>query len=138
MVELAPGYKEMLRRHLEAETVFDMEQTLSTLTEDCVFEDMPSGETYQGKEAVRAYYSEWWDAFAITPVDIRSSIVAQDSLIVETRFVGTHRGAFRGLPATGRPVSLPVAIFITLRDGLMAGERFYYDSATLLGQIAAG
>jgi len=59
MVDLAPGYKEMLRRHLEAETVFDMEQTLSTLTEDCVFEDMPSGETFQGKDAVRAYYSEW-------------------------------------------------------------------------------
>lgn len=128
MTELAPSYRKLLRRHLEAETVFDMEGTLATLTEDCVFEDIATGQTYRGREAVREYYKEWWDAFGVTPVDIRSNIVSEESLIVETRFVGAHR-------TSGKPISLPVAIFITLRDGLMAGERFYYDRSTLLSQI---
>lgn len=134
-MELDPGYREVLRRHLEAETAFDMPGTLATLTEDCLFEDVPTGETYRGRDAIARYYREWWDAFAITPVDIRSQITSPASLVVETRFRGVHRGAFRGMPATNRPLDLPVAIFITLRDRLMSGERFYYDRATLLAQI---
>ena len=135
MAELSPTHTAILRQHLAAETVFDMEGTLATLTEDCVFEDVPTGEAYRGRDSVRAYYNEWWTAFAIVPQDIRSYIVSETFLIVETRFVGAHRGKYRGTAPTGRPLNLPVAIFISLRDGLMSGERFYYDRATLLAQI---
>jgi steroid delta-isomerase-like uncharacterized protein len=135
MAELSPAYTDILHQHLAAETVFDMEGTLATLTEDCVFEDMPTSEVYRGRESVRAYYHEWWTAFGIVPQDIRSYIASESFLIVETRFVGTHRGSYRGATPTGKPLNLPVAIFISLRDGLMSGERFYYDRATLLAQI---
>jgi steroid delta-isomerase-like uncharacterized protein len=135
MAELSPTYTAILHQHLAAVTVFDMEGTLATLTEDCVFEDVPTGEVHYGREGVRAYYHEWWTAFGIVPQDIRSYIAAENFLVVETRFVGTHRGIYRGLAATGKPINLPVAIFISLRDGLMSGERFYYDRATLLAHI---
>lgn len=136
-MQLSADYSEVLHRHLAAEIVFDMEGTLSTLTDDCLFEDMATGETNRGREGVRSYYHEWWTAFGIIPQDIRSHIVSEDFLIVETRFVGKHAGSYRGLGATGNPIDLPVAIFISLRDGLMSGERFYYDRSTLLAQIAA-
>ena len=135
MTELDPRYTAVLHQHLAAETVFDMEGTLATLTEDCLFEDVPTGEVHHGRDGVRSYYREWWTAFAIVPQDIRSYIVSESFLIVETRFVGTHRGSYRGAAATGKPLNLPVAIFISLRDGLMSGERFYYDRATLFAQI---
>jgi steroid delta-isomerase-like uncharacterized protein len=135
MAELSATYTTILHQHLAAETVFDMEGTLATLTEDCVFEDVPTGEVHRGREAVRAYYREWWSAFGIVPQDIRSYIAAEDFLIVETRFVGRHQGSNRGASPTGKPLNLPVAIFISLRDDLMSGERFYYDRATLLAQI---
>ncbi len=135
MTELSPSYTTVLHQHLAAETVFDMEGTLATLTEDCLFEDVPTGEVHRGREGVRAYYHEWWTAFGIVPQDIRSYIASENFLIVETRFVGTHRSDYRGAAATGKPLNLPVAIFISLRDGLMSGERFYYDRATLLAQI---
>jgi hypothetical protein len=32
---------------------------------------------------------------------------------------------------------LPVAIVVSFRGGLLSGERFYYDRATLLAQIAS-
>src|SRR2546429_444946 len=77
MTELSAVYTEVLHRHLAAETVFDMEGTLATLTEDCLFEDMATGETSRGREGVRSYYHEWWTAFGIIPQDIRSYIVAE-------------------------------------------------------------
>ena len=64
-----------------------------------------------------------------------STCPAADRLIVETRFIGSHRGRWRNLAPSGRPIDLPVAIVVGFRDGLMSGERFYYDRATLLAQI---
>lgn len=137
MTQLDPANAAILQKHVSAETVFDLEGTLATLTEDCVFEDIPLGEVYRGREDAGAYYREWWDAFGNVPSSSRLYVSAGDRLIVETRFVGTHRGRYRDWAATGRPIDLPVAIFIGFRDGLLTGERFYYDRATLLAQIGA-
>ncbi|HSW06436.1 nuclear transport factor 2 family protein [Aquabacterium sp.] len=136
-MQLDPLNEAILRRHVSAETTFDMAGTLATLTEDCLFEDMPSGETHRGREAVRAYYHEWWTAFANVPSGSRLHVPSGDCLIVETHFVGTHQGSYRGIPASGRPIDLPLVIVVSFRDGLMSGERFYYDRKTLLDQIAA-
>jgi steroid delta-isomerase-like uncharacterized protein len=138
MPDLDPRNQAIVRAHVAAETAFDMEATLATLTEDCLFEDMASGQRYQGREAVRAYYRAWWDAFGNVPVGHRRHVPAPDCLIAETRFVGRHQGAYKGVAASGRPIDLPVAIIVTFRDGLMQGERFYYDEATLMRQITGG
>jgi len=136
-MRLDPKNAAILEKHVAAETAFDMERTLATLSEDCLFEDVPTGERHRGREAVRAYYGEWWDAFGNVPAGGRRFVPAADCLIVETRFVGAHRGRYRGVAPTGRAIDLPVAIFVSFRDGLMSGERFYYDRATLLAQIGA-
>lgn len=112
-----------------------MEATLATLSPDCVFEDMPSGERYAGREAVRRYYANWWGAFGNVPEGSRRYVVSPDMFIVETRFVGQHRGSWEGIAPTGRRIDLPIAIFVSFRDGLMSGERFYYDRATLRAQL---
>ena len=56
-------------------------------------------------------------------------------MIAQTRYHGIHRGRFLDYEPSGKPISLPLAVVIPFRDGLMAGERFYYDLATLLRQI---
>ena len=56
-------------------------------------------------------------------------------MIAQARYQGVHRGRFLDYAPSGRPVDLPLAVVIPFRDGLMAGERFYYDLATLLRQI---
>lgn len=136
MPQLDPENAEILRRHVTAETAFDMDRTLATLTDDCVFEDVPTGESFRGRQAVATYYRAWWSAFGNVPSGSRLYVPAVDQLIVETRFAGRHVGEYRGMAATGRPIDLPVAIFVAFHGGLMSGERFYYDRATLLAQIS--
>jgi steroid delta-isomerase-like uncharacterized protein len=134
---LRPDYQQILLQHVAAETAHDMPATLATLTEDCIFEDVPRGEIYHGRERVRQFYSEWWDAFEIVPVTSERYYPAEDHLIVETHFQGVHKGSYRGIPPTGNKIDLPVAIFVRFAGGLMSGERFYYDLQTLLNQIGA-
>jgi steroid delta-isomerase-like uncharacterized protein len=135
-MELAPLYSTVLRQHVMAETAFDMHATLATLTTDCIFEDVPTGGKYIGHAGVKTYYDTWWSAFGNVPSGSKRYVPSDDCLIVETHFVGQHKGIYCGIEPTGKPIHLPVAIFVSFRDGLMSGERFYYDSATLIKQIS--
>jgi len=132
---LSPENKQCLLRHVQAETEHRMEDTLATLTEDCVFEDHAFGKTWHGREGARAYYRLWWDAFGITPHTSARYAVNPDLMIVETRFKGCHTGVFLGILPTGQPVDVPMTIFVTMAGGLMTGERFYWNLITLLDQI---
>lgn len=128
----------LLRRHVEAENAHDMEATLATLHPDCVFEDVPSGRVYRGRDGAAAHYRRWWDAFGLEfrggDRDTRH-VTTTGAFVAEGRFVGRHVGTFDGLAPTGREVDFRFVVIVGFRDGLMAGERFYYDLDTLRGQL---
>lgn len=128
---------EIVKRHVIAETNHQMAETLATLTEDCRFDDRAFNRVWRGRPGAGAYYRMWWDAFAIKPETEARHAAAEDLLVVETRFTGTHQGAFLGVGPTGRTVSVPMCIFVTFRDGLLSGERFYWSLANLMEQIGA-
>lgn len=134
MVEAAN--QALMARHVSAESARRMEDTLATLHEDCVFDDVTLGRTFHGREGARSYYRMWWDAFG-NSVRVDDSHWTMDGLVVaQARFQGVHDGPFLGIAPTGRPVDLPIWVQVTgFRDGLMAGERLYWDFATLLRQL---
>jgi steroid delta-isomerase-like uncharacterized protein len=128
--------QDCVRRHLEFENAQDMEGTLSTLHPECLFEDLPLGKVYRGIEGARQYYAELWTAFDVTVESRLRHWTTDGNLIAETTFVGAHRADFLGNPPRGMSIRLPLIVIVTFRDGLMAGERFYYDLAMLLRQIS--
>jgi steroid delta-isomerase-like uncharacterized protein len=130
-------HQECVRRHLAFENAQDLEGTLSTLHPDCVFEDLPLGKTYRGIDGARQYYTELWAAFDVTVESRLRHWTIEGNLVAETTFVGPQRAEFLGHPARGNSIRLPLIVIITFRDGLMSGERFYYDLAMLLRQIGA-
>jgi steroid delta-isomerase-like uncharacterized protein len=123
------------RRHLEMENAYRLQETLDTLTPDCVFEDMALGERVQGHAAAAAYYQRWWTGFPdLTWVPQRRAFT-EDGVVSELIVRGTHRGDYLGIAPTGKTIELPVAIFVSFADGRMASERLYYDLATLLREL---
>jgi steroid delta-isomerase-like uncharacterized protein len=134
---LSPENLAVVRRHVEAETMHRMEETLATLSEDCVFDDRAFGRVWRGRAGARDYYRLWWDAFGIKPVGSERYVPRADLLVVETHFRGRHVGPFLGVAPTGREVDVPMTIFVTFGGGLLTGERFYWDRLTLLDQIGA-
>jgi steroid delta-isomerase-like uncharacterized protein len=132
---LTPANREILIRHVKAETEHKMEETLATLTPDCVFDDRALGRVWNGREGARAYYRIWWDAFGVAPHGSVRYEPSPDLLVVETRFKGRHEGPFLGVAPTGREIDVPITIFVSFAGGLMSGERFYWNLGTLLEQI---
>ena len=99
-------YQLLLRTHMEAENAHRMQEMLATLTQ----------------------------AFSTTAHPERVSFTDQGA-VAEVHFQGTHVGSFLGVEPTGREVDIPTVIFVTFDNGLMAGERMYWDVATLLRQL---
>jgi steroid delta-isomerase-like uncharacterized protein len=125
---------QLLDRHLRAENAHDLEGTLATLTADCEFVDHALGMRWRGRTGAAEHYTMWWNAFDIEVTGERLHLAA-DSAVAETTWRGTHVGEFLGIAPTGRPVELTIAVFVEFGDGLMAGERFYWDTARLARQL---
>jgi len=124
----------VVREHMESENRHDFATTLATFGHPR-YEIVPTGDVYDGADAVTRYFEETRGAFP----DQRNTLIAMhhadDALIVEFDLEGSHRGSYRGLPPTGRAFTCrTVAIFEFEGEGIVC-ERVYFDSATILRQL---
>ena len=126
---------DLVAMHLAAENAHRLEDTLATLHPDCIFEDMALGREYRGRDGAAEYYRAWWNAFSIEVRGIARHWTTDSNMIAETRYIGSHVGDFFGVSATGRSLDIRLAVVIRFQDGLMLGERFYYDLTSLLVQL---
>lgn len=127
----------LVRRHLAAENSHDLARTLATLHPDCVFRDHATGQTWRGHEGASAHYLHWWRTFEVSVErgPEQQAFWAADVYVAQATWRGRHVGAFLGIPPTGRPLVQPFTVFVRFKDGLMAGEEFFYDLASLLHQL---
>lgn len=125
---------QVLDRHVAAENAHDLTGTLATLTDDCEFVDSTLGMRWSGHDGAAAHYTMWWDAFDVQVAGERLHL-AEESAVAETTWTGTHIGTFAGVAATHLAVEFTVAVVVEFRDGLMAGERFYWDAGGLARQL---
>lgn len=65
----------------------------------------------------------------------RCTGASEDLVIGDAAFAGRHDGQFAGVAPTGREMRLPFVVFVSVRDGLLAAERFVYDLNGLLRQL---
>lgn len=125
----------VVREHMESENVHDFATTMSTFSHPR-YEIVPTGDVFDGQEAVQGYFDESRTAFPDQRNELIAMHHADASVVVEFWLRGTHLGPFRGLPATGRSFEVRcVAIFeFDEGDGILC-ERPYFDSATILRQL---
>jgi steroid delta-isomerase-like uncharacterized protein len=133
-----PDLSALVRRHLAAENAQDLDGTLATLHPDCRFDDLATGQTWHGRDGAAAHYRQWWTTFDVEvkrgPGQV-AAWTADDGYLAEATWHGRHVGSFLGIAPSGRPIVQPFVVVLSFRDGLMLGERFHYDLASLLRQI---
>jgi hypothetical protein len=129
---------EMLRlfeAHRVAEAARDIDGILETFSTDCFLETMPLGLRSEGKDAVRAAYeSQFFTSFPDLAPDDEGMAVGDDVIAVWGTLRGTSRGDWLGVPPGGGTFAVPFANVVPFERGLMAGERIYFDLASLCHQ----
>jgi steroid delta-isomerase-like uncharacterized protein len=126
----------LVEEHIRLENEHDLEGVLRTFGDAPHYEDEPWAEHYEGLDGVRQFYEQLMTALPDLEIDIQRRHVAEDAILVEVIIRGTHLGGWRGLPATGRRVQFPLCGVYTFDvNDRLAGERIYYDRATVLRQL---
>ena len=121
--------------HMKAEAEHDIAAVLATIHPDALFEDQPLGLVLKGRDATATHYRTWWDAFGIQTDGGVLHWVSDDLAIGEADFVGTHVGRFLGVEPTGLPIRFPFTVYVRFKDGLLSGERFFYDLNMIMAQL---
>ena len=126
----------LVEQHVRAENDHDLDAVMATFGAEARYDDEPWADHRRGRDGVHAYYSALLRAVPDLEIDVKRRHVSADGIVLEVEIRGTHRGAWRGLPATGRALRFPLCGVYTFdADDRIAGERIYYDRATVLGQL---
>lgn len=132
--DLSERREALVREHMESENHHDFETTLGTFGHPR-YEIVPTGDVFDGEEAVRRYFEDSRTAFP----DQRNELIAlhhtDAGVIVEFELKGTHRGPLRGLPPTGKAFTCRTVAFFLFEEDRLVCERVYFDAATILSQL---
>ena len=88
--------------------------------------------TYRGSQS-RAYAASLWAARprSILRKNLRLPRAADGLIASEWLMTGTNTGSMRGLPPTGKTVSLRGADFLRVEDGKIVSLQGYFDSSVV-------
>lgn len=123
------------RRAAAAVNAHDTDTILTLWAEPANY-DSPLTGPQSGLEALRTRELALFEGFS----DLRATITPLgqegDTGAMHVRFNGTHDGAYAGLAATGRAVSLEMIAVITFNsDDSVISERIFIDSAAIAAQL---
>ncbi len=76
-------------------------------------------------------------AFPDVHVTIESIVADGDLVVTRCRVTGTHKGAFHGVPATGKKINFTEMHMYRLADGKIVEQWSNVDFLTILTQIGA-
>jgi steroid delta-isomerase-like uncharacterized protein len=124
-----------VEEHVRLENQHDIEGVMATYAESARYDDEPYDEHHEGGGEVRRYYERLMRALPDLRIEVMRRHVTEEVVILECVIGGTHLGEWRGLPATGRRVRFPLCAVYTFEGDRLAGEKIYYDRATVLRQV---
>ena len=126
----------IVEQHIRLENEHDLEAVLRTFGDTARYDDETWGEHYNGRNGVRLFYEQLMKALPDLEIEVQRRHVTDDAVVLEVMIRGTHLGEWRGLPATGRRVEVPLCGVYTFdSDDRLAGEKIYYDRGTVLRQL---
>ncbi len=139
--EITPEVYQQIRalwiKHSKAEDGRDLAGLIETLSTDCVYEIIPTGQRWDGHDGARQFYLSFLGAFPDVTFTMSDIVIGPQGVIEVTEMTGTHRGPWAGAAPTGHHVHLTILIHFPWNpaQGKFAGERIYFDRAALTEQL---
>jgi steroid delta-isomerase-like uncharacterized protein len=127
--------KRLWQRHVLAENRRSVDGLLDTLSEEPVYRVMATGAVHRGRAAVAAFYTGLFESMPDVTFELVDVFISEQGVVEESVLAGTHTGDLFGLPATGRPVRLPIVIVFPMSNDRILGERLYFDLGSLQQQM---
>ena len=95
----------------------------------------PPGLPMTGPDTLKAIVPMLRTAFPDLRATVDEVIAEGDALSARVTFTGTHRGAFMGIPPTGKRVSWSAMEIVHVRDGKFVSHYGIQDGMSLMQQL---
>lgn len=126
----------VLAQHFQSEVDHDWDTCIGTFNGHPRYEIMPTGQIFDGEEAVRNYHRRQREAFSDQRHEnARFHCAGDDTVIAEFELLGTNTGPFLGQPPTGKAFRVPTIAVFFFEGDRITNERVYLDLASMFGQI---
>ncbi|HEX2028295.1 MAG TPA: nuclear transport factor 2 family protein [Nitriliruptorales bacterium] len=102
--------RERWKQHSIAEDARDLEGLIATLTDDCVYELVGSGQRWEGHDGARRFYTEFLGAFPDVRFYLQDIVIGPQGVCEVAQVTGTFARDFAGRAATGEPRRWTVVI----------------------------
>ncbi|MGH2708626.1 MAG: ester cyclase [Actinomycetota bacterium] len=131
-MNVTPRSYEAVRRlwitHAKAELTRDIEGLIATLTPDCVYELVGTGERWEGHEGARAFYGGFFEAFPDSDIRATDLVIGPQGVSLVAEMRATHLGRWRGAEPTGKPIHLQFIVHFPWDEATerFTGERIWF------------
>ena len=121
--------KRLWVRHSIAEDARDIDGLIATLSEDCVYEIVPTGQRWAGHAGARDFYTELFGAFPDNAFALSEIVIGPQGAFDVATLTGTNLGPWAGVAPSGLAVSLEVLILFPWDPATQrfTGERIWFD-----------
>ena len=127
------GIKRLWVRHSIAEDRRDINGLVATLSPDCIYEIVPTGQRWEGHDGARAFYTELFAAFPDNAFALTEIVIGPQGVFEVATLTGTNLGPWAGAAPTGLPVALQVLILFPWDAATkrFSGERIWFDRGAI-------
>ena len=125
--EVYAQIRDLYKKHSLAEDARDLPGLISTLTPDCVYEILPTGQRWEGHDGARMFYTTFLGAFPDVKFDLTDIVIGPQGVCEEARVTATHEAAWLGVDPTGERLEWSVVIWFPWdpERRLFRGEKVY-------------
>jgi len=137
---IAPELYEQIRRlwiqHSKAEDARDLDGLIATLSEDCVYEIVATGQRWEGHAGARQFYTSFLGAYPDVKFNLTDIVIGPQGVFEAAEMTGTHRGPWAGVEPTGKSVRATILILFPWAPVAQkfGGEKIYMDQTGILSQ----
>ena len=130
----------LVDEHMRAENEHDVEAIMATFGKDPWFE--LNGTQLPGVEGIRGMYEGFGfgnnGSFSEIRIEEVHRHIGEDAIVLELIINGRHTGDFQGVAASGNAFRIPACAVVGFdNEDKVAGERVYFDGASLMQQLQA-
>jgi predicted ester cyclase len=127
----------VVQAHIKAEAVdHDVSAVLATFRHPR-YEVPALAAVADGEQAVEGLVDFLLAAFPDFYLEQSALYHADDAVIVECRFGGTHQGVWAGIAPTGNRMEVEAALIFVFEGDDLVCEKVYFDHSTILRQLSA-
>ena len=122
------------KKHSIAEDRHHIEELVTTLTHDCVYEIVGTEHKWIGRDGATRFYKELITAFPDIKFDLQHIVIGPQGVFEEALVTLTHKGPYLGFAPTEHRKKFRIGIYVPWNptSGLFSGERIFADFKTVL------